>query len=1006
MSTGWNEETIRKAADWRAFKAGAALYNQGAVTRAEATTTGWRGSVRDGRRALSVSVVARGPDDVETRCSCPGNRTTGQFCAHAVAAGLVVSRSAAAPPPAPLRQATPPASAAAPACITLFDILVPPSWQNLLASGRLPARIVSASADAGRAPDPADTALAAWLAASGAPAGGMLHLRGDSLESFLAAIPGHRAMRPDTPDAHALNVTLDEPVPLASAERRGERVHLVPEPGDAAVRLGRSAVRIHEHTIELRLQPLPAPLAPLAEGKPVDLDLAAMLDLADAIGASLRLPADGWLAGLRFVPADFAARLTLSASGTRIIAKPAVQYAGAPPLPPGSPARVPGLPSLDGDLCRVRNHSGERAIIRLLERHGFAPPADASAEWSLTGESRIADFLDDGLPRLRSHLEIVHGPGFAHLSRKFETIEPQFHVVASGEDWLVMDLSFQTSDSNTSIPPREAWQMLQGQSRGSHGARPSPAISQLLQPLLEELEVEQESGRYRFKSASAECARMFSDFVRKGHNSNAFDSLTFEKPETIQAKLRPYQQHGAAWIIDRLEKHRGALLADDMGLGKTLQTIVSIERLFQQGDEPDGSILVVCPTSLLGNWRAEFGRFAPTRVVRVLHGTGRDRVKAECAPGEVWITSFGTLARDLAWFLRRRFLAVVVDEASQMRNPDTDHAKALCKLDSRFRLALTGTPVENGVRDLWSIFHFIQPGWLGGRRTFQERYESPLAGGDPWTLRRLRLKTAPFILRRTKDEVAADLPAKLHIDEFCDLSPDQQGVYRELLVQGRRSVDELTGPAQSGAARMRVLTTLLRLRQTCCDLALLQNERLNDLPIPRRSAKIERLLEILESAVESNHKILVFSQFRSQLLKIRECLEARQIESLQLDGGTRDRQQLVDHFQSSEGPPVFLISLKAGGYGLNLTAADVVVHFDPWWNPAAEAQATDRAHRIGQTRPVTVYRLLARGTVEEKVVALQRKKRAAAAAVDGLDEDGASGIPAGWSDEEMRALLQ
>jgi SNF2 family DNA or RNA helicase len=269
-------------------------------------------------------------------------------------------------------------------------------------------------------------------------------------------------------------------------------------------------------------------------------------------------------------------------------------------------------------------------------------------------------------------------------------------------------------------------------------------------------------------------------------------------------------------------------------------------------------------------------------------------------------------------------------------------------------------------------------------------------------MERLRLKVSPFLLRRTKEQVAPELPSKIVIDEFCDLSPDQTAVYRELLIEGRKRVETMSDSGNQGAARMRMLTALLRLRQTCCDLALLGNDRLNQLLTTRRSAKLQRLLELLEEAINGDHRILVFSQFQKQLLEIEKCVSERGWSSLRLDGQTRNRQALVDRFQSPDGPPVFLISLKAGGYGLNLTAADTVIHFDPWWNPAAEAQATDRAHRIGQTRPVTVYRLLTRGTVEEKVVRLQAGKRELAGAID----ESGSGDAVGWSDQDLEALLR
>jgi SNF2 family DNA or RNA helicase len=532
----------------------------------------------------------------------------------------------------------------------------------------------------------------------------------------------------------------------------------------------------------------------------------------------------------------------------------------------------------------------------------------------------------------------------------------------------------------------------------------SDDIAHLIDPLFSDLDLRQENGHFMASARSGELIREIRNKISKSHTVNDLPVLyPFEFPPTLQAELRPYQAVGAGWMLDRVSRYGGALLADDMGLGKTVQTIALIESLLGQSGSDSGVVMVVATASLLGNWRAEFSRFAPARRVRILHGAGRDVEREKVEAGDVVLTSYGTLARDLAYHLKRDYRAIVVDEASLMRNPDTDHAKALAKLRASSRIALTGTPIENGVKDLWSIFRFIQPGWLGGRETFRDRYELPLASGEAAgaTIERLRLKISPFLLRRTKEQVAPELPSKLFIDEYCDLSSDQQSVYKELLVEGRKRVEAIADSGNKAAARMQMLTALLRLRQTCCDLALLKNDRLNQLLVPRRSAKLQRLLELIEEAIAGNHRMLIFSQFQTQLREIEKCISERGWESLRLDGQSRNRQQLVDKFQQAGGPPVFLISLKAGGYGLNLTAADTVVHFDPWWNPAAEAQATDRAHRIGQTRPVTVYRLLTRGTVEEKVVRLQAKKRELASVID---ENGSSDA-AGWSVEELESML-
>jgi len=315
----------------------------------------------------------------------------------------------------------------------------------------------------------------------------------------------------------------------------------------------------------------------------------------------------------------------------------------------------------------------------------------------------------------------------------------------------------------------------------------------------------------------------------------------------------------------------------------------------------------------------------------------------------------------------------VIDEASVIRNPDTQAAKALRKIEVDRRLALTGTPIENALEDLWSIFTFLMPGYLGSRDDFNQRYVKPCSSSelDRGVLQRLRLRTDPFLLRRTKKEVATDLPAKMEQVVWCQPTNEQLQTYAEVHRKGVQEVQELS-KENKGRAKMQMLTVLLRMRQICCDLRLLGAEEFD---LNQASVKLVRLLELVETAKRGGHRMLVFSQFTSMLSLIKEALDTRGVNYAYLDGSTKRRGDVVRDFQQETGPPVFLISLKAGGFGLNLTAADMVVHFDPWWNPAVEAQATDRAYRIGQTKPVNVYKLVTRGTVEEKILKLQEKKK-------------------------------
>ncbi|MFL6595155.1 MAG: DEAD/DEAH box helicase, partial [Chthoniobacterales bacterium] len=347
------------------------------------------------------------------------------------------------------------------------------------------------------------------------------------------------------------------------------------------------------------------------------------------------------------------------------------------------------------------------------------------------------------------------------------------------------------------------------------------------------------------------------------------------------------------------------------------------------------------------------------------------------------ITSYALLRRDIDALRDINFSSAVLDEAQHIKNPDTQNAQSAFALRAQHRFVLTGTPIENSVRDLWSIMNFALPGYLGSRADFRERYEQPLARGEaPDVQRRLARRMRPFLLRRKKTDVAKELPEKIEQQVICDLTAPQRAAYDGLL---REIQSGLTSSgANDGAKRMQMLVGLLRLRQVCNDLRLVSDKA--------GSAKLELLDELLEEAIDGGHRVLVFSQFVSMLALIRERLDADKIPFAYLDGSTKDRQGVVDRFQADANIPVFLMSLKAGGVGLNLSAADTVIHFDPWWNYAAEAQATDRAHRIGQTRVVTAYKLIARDTVEEKIVKLQAKKRSASESTIGSEEPLMSGL--------------
>ena len=453
----------------------------------------------------------------------------------------------------------------------------------------------------------------------------------------------------------------------------------------------------------------------------------------------------------------------------------------------------------------------------------------------------------------------------------------------------------------------------------------------------------------------------------------------------LDAALRPYQRDGVDWLVFLRRAGLGALLADDMGLGKTLEALCAIE----------GRSLVVAPTSVLHGWTREIDRFRPSLTVSLYHGAGR-RLDPNA---EVTITSYALLRQDIETLSKESWDCVVLDEAQAIKNPESQIARAAHRLDAKARFALTGTPVENRLEELWSQLHFLNPGLLGGRADFRDRYARPIADGDSEVAARLRQRIRPFVLRRLKSEVAPELPPLTQIVLDCELSEDERAVYDSVRAAAVREVVE---QLRAGGNVMAALEALLRLRQAACHSSLVPGQDSRP-DAATSSSKLRTLYARLEEAVADGHKALVFSQWTSLLDRVEPGLRSRDIDWLRLDGSTRDRGDVVDRFQGDDGPPVMLLSLRAGGTGLNLTAADHVFLLDPWWNPAVESQA-DRTARIASAAPIarsSCYRLLARDTVEEGILRLHERKRALAdAALE--DSDGSSRL----SRAELLELLE
>jgi len=567
--------------------------------------------------------------------------------------------------------------------------------------------------------------------------------------------------------------------------------------------------------------------------------------------------------------------------------------------------------------------------------------------------------------------------------------------VTSGIDWFDLEGTCDFDGQAVRLPDLlEALRRGEGFVRlgdGSRGLLPQEWLARFA-PLVEMGTAQDEHIRFRPSQAllldallaahkEVSVDRQFAHIRRR---LKSFDGVSpRNEPRGFQGELRGYQKEGLGWLGFLRDFRLGGCLADDMGLGKTIQVLAQIQsrRLRpKNGGGARAPSLVVVPRSLVFNWIEEARRFTPN--LRVLDYTGTLRAGAleRLDQVDLIVTTYGTLCRDIAQFKDLRFDYVILDEAQAIKNAHSQRAKACRLLQADHRLAVTGTPVENHLGELWSLFEFLNPGMLGRSATFQ-RLSKGTTGGDG-DLAVLRRALAPFLLRRTKVQVLRDLPEKTEQTLCCELTGSQRKHYNQLRDFYRASLSKRIADTGLAKAKIHVLEALLRLRQVACHPGLVDKDRVGE-----SSVKLDMLVEQLGEVIDAGHKALVFSQCTSFLAIVRARLDAEKITYEYLDGQTRDRQARVERFQNDPACPLFLISLKAGGHGLNLTAADYVFLLDPWWNPAVEAQAVDRTHRIGQTRRVFAYRIIARDTVEEKVLELQKTKRDLAEAIISADDN-------------------
>jgi SNF2 family DNA or RNA helicase len=696
---------------------------------------------------------------------------------------------------------------------------------------------------------------------------------------------------------------------------------------------------------------------------------------------------------------------------------------------PGFSLEIDGSTQYLGVKIPPGEHPLRTEALELLKRSGFQLDA-LSRVWRLRDRHRVLAFLAEHDGTLRRHFHARFAPEFSQRTAALSAARLTTNateetagagtgaatgfrfsarIEAPGADEKTLHLALsrnqpyvETPDGKIILFPPEvlaaAAALAQVLHPGENTAAPAARISRLvstahfadLENTLESLSVPfTPPEKWRERSAAL-------------RNPGALREAPVEP--ALNERLRLYQKIGTAWLWHLYRNGLGGVLADEMGLGKTVQALAFLTALANTnatattaaGGNGGAAVgiapaLIVCPASLLENWCREAARFAPALPVHRHHGPARAKTASGLPVAGIIVTSYGTLTRDTALFREREWAVILADEAQHIKNRRSQNAQSLRALRAPARFVLTGTPIENSLDDLRSLFAFLMPGYL----------ETPPASASreqrQWLDKRTLEKVSPYILRRAKQAVAPELPAKIEQTVFVELDGAQEKLYREYQERSRTEIFEMEmSGASEGRVRVAALNHLLRLRQICAEPRLLDPAL-----AAVDSAKLRALREILDEALDGGHRLLVFSQFVEVLRHLRGALQEDGIPCCYLDGATRERQAACDRFNADATIPVFLISLKAGGVGLNLTGADTVVHFDPWWNPAVEAQATDRAHRIGQRRVVTSLRLIAAGTVEERVLALQREK---ASLLRELFE-GSAAATAGISLAELKAVL-
>jgi superfamily II DNA or RNA helicase len=1021
MAVILSEPFFAKIAGWEAMKQARALLAGDRVLSSNWSPPLLKGVVQEGSTSYRAGLVIKSEVDVENVCTCRASREWGTICAHSVAVGLHHLRGEEPTKSAPaVRQEAPRPVRALQRSNTEGEaaelhLVLPPALDQAIARGKIMV-CFEATWSRGRTPLNAlpkdrtfkfssqDTTILDRIesfAAGEVPA--MLMLNVDDFAELLPALIGHERMTLGKSTPVSVSNEPWSPALRAELQANGEIVLTLVEKLRSLPLIGNW---IWENPI---FRPLGLPKEYLSASRVTRAQVPIFVSRDWPV-----LQAGGNVTA-NFISDDFVMeseppRVVLELRGGLAQLDALLQFRYGARVVTAGTGSEPWMPDPDAPRRYItRDIASERAALSRLQRAGFTGP-DEQGKWRLLGQDRVLSFFAREFGRLQREWDVTMEERLQNsTSRNLERIEPRFEITPSGVEWFDLSVAYST-ESGERFSAAEIQRLLlsgQGHTRLRNGKTAiidTGAVEELQEVLLD-CAPRQHAQGYRLNQNQAGFigatlaqqgwkAKAPADWRARATLQAGEAKLECPPLGPLESVLRPYQKQGVAWLHFLRANNFGGILADEMGLGKTLQALA----LFQSRGAAQKPSLIVCPTSLVWNWLSEGQKFTPHLKLLALHGADRHALFGQIPEHDLVVTSYALIRRDAEKYAGLEFDTVILDEAQHIKNRQTQNAQAVKAIRSQHRLVLTGTPLENSVLDLWSIFDFLMPGYLGAAQDFRERYEIPITREkDQAAQTRLARRLRPFMLRRLKRDVAPDLPARLEQASFCELTADQRAVYQELLRAGQQEITEAVGTQGLARSRMLVLNVLLRLRQACCDLRLLKLEKLDP---ANASAKVDLFGELLEEVLDGGHRVLVFSQFVSMLQVLREKLESENVEFCYLDGSTTNRGEVVQRFQSGQAP-VFLISLKAGGVGLNLTGADTVIHFDPWWNPAVEDQATDRAHRIGQTRVVTSYKLITRDTVEEKILALQNRKRDIIRATLGGEEALAEALT--W--EEIQELL-